>query len=489
MGKFAKYICPVLEFEMSEKDHNQWRHSRREAFTTRSSSAPQSRQSITPQRWQNIPCPTVGSFMVKNHLEEVLMGVVPSDLPLDQFCCLTEEDLRTKFNVDDTQKIEHVMTLIGLAKNFESTYHVERTESSPAISPKPNESDDFLSFFPRKPRPISRQISEDVRIRRESFGSSPHSQHSPQIESSNLLRMRASLMGQSAPSLSACMKDLPARRGRAARKSFICNTSPTLPRCNSPVLQGIPDSLRNTSTNSHSISASVKRVDGRRWSLASLPSSGYGTNTPGSSNVSSQCSSQEKLHMLTHANVEDGHTVTHFSSNESNPGLEEDGRHSPVVRPRSRSLSLAWLCLAPLDPLRSPGVDSEVVAMNNVYKERFPKATQQMEEKLRQFLNENKQYDHNDSLGAVARFIHHQIVQMADDCLALSQSHSITSHYFYEMSENLEKLLSENLILKNFIDCWKLQKVMPKVQQGVSTDIPKYIINKLGLNRDPLAGI
>lgn len=109
---------------MSEKEHTLWRHSRREAFTNRSSSAPQCRQSVTPQRWRDIPCPTVGSFMVTNKLEEVLMGVVPSDLPLNQFCMLKEEDLRTKFNVDDPEKIKQVMTVIQIAKDFDTSSHV-----------------------------------------------------------------------------------------------------------------------------------------------------------------------------------------------------------------------------------------------------------------------------------------------------------------------------------------------------------------------------
>lgn len=105
-----------------------WRHSRREAFTNRSSSAPQCRQSVTPQRWRDVPCPTVGSFMVTNRLEEVLMGVVPSDLPLNQFCALKEDDLRTKFNVDDPEKIKCVMTVIQLAKEFENSSHVSFKE-------------------------------------------------------------------------------------------------------------------------------------------------------------------------------------------------------------------------------------------------------------------------------------------------------------------------------------------------------------------------
>lgn len=61
--------------------------------------------------------------------------------------------------------------------------------------------------------------------------------------------------------------------------------------------------------------------------------------------------------------------------------MQVGGRMSPYFRPRSRSLS---------SPSRSPIVDNEIAVMNTLYKERFPKATQQMEERLKLFINENK---------------------------------------------------------------------------------------------------
>ena len=95
-------------------------------------------------------------------------------------------------------------------------------------------------------------------------------------------------------------------------------------------------------------------------------------------------------------------------------------------------------------PIRSPVIDNEIVMMNTLYKERFPKATKQMEERLRNFIlgNQNLSTEAEISADSIAivRFVHHQTLEMARDCLQKSEDRLITSRYFYEMSENLEKL-------------------------------------------------
>nr|XP_012151796.1 PREDICTED: microtubule-associated serine/threonine-protein kinase 3 isoform X6 [Megachile rotundata] len=150
-----------------------------------------------------------------------------------------------------------------------------------------------------------------------------------------------------------------------------------------------------------------------------------------------------------------------------------------------------------------------------------------MEERLTNFINENKELDEyevmanmtQDSL-PILRFVHHQVIEMARDCLQKSQEKLITTRYFYEMSENLEHLLMETkdksleaatrltgLIKKlllvisrpaRLLECLEFDpeefyhlleqaEGQAKINAGIKTDIPQYIINKLSLNRDPIS--
>lgn len=66
-----------------------------------------------------------------------------------------------------------------------------------------------------------------------------------------------------------------------------------------------------------------------------------------------------------------------------------------------------------------------------------------MEGRLQEFLVANAPGARLALADGVLGFIHHQIVELARDCLAKSGENLVTSRYFLEMQEKLERLLQD----------------------------------------------
>ncbi|XP_065905410.1 microtubule-associated serine/threonine-protein kinase 3-like isoform X2 [Dysidea avara] len=163
---------------------------------------------------------------------------------------------------------------------------------------------------------------------------------------------------------------------------------------------------------------------GRRWSATS---SGY--STTGYTDSPSSLSSYGSQEALTNQAFEDAANLSQQSSASMWSLMDEDTR--PMKRSRARSLS----------PVRSSrNSHYELESLNLLFQDRFPKAKEQMEEKLQEFITSNEESGLHYSDGHLS-FLRNQIIQHAKDLYFKSVNGLLSSQLFMELAASLDTFL------------------------------------------------
>uniref|UniRef100_A0A1I8IVQ0 Mre11_DNA_bind domain-containing protein n=1 Tax=Macrostomum lignano TaxID=282301 RepID=A0A1I8IVQ0_9PLAT len=137
---------------------------------------------------------------------------------------------------------------------------------------------------------------------------------------------------------------------------------------------------------------------------------------------------------------------------------------------------------------RHPPRPQDLLLMNSVYKDRFPNATAQMEERLRSFLASLESAEERGAETPSPDPGAHQ------ECLQRSQDKQLSSAFFFDISQKVELLAKETARLleclefdpAEFLQLLEAAEGQVRQVEKLQTDIPRYIISKLGLNKDPL---
>ncbi|XP_064387144.1 microtubule-associated serine/threonine-protein kinase 2-like isoform X2 [Halichondria panicea] len=178
---------------------------------------------------------------------------------------------------------------------------------------------------------------------------------------------------------------------------------------------------------------------GRRWSVVSVASSGYKTEATDSPISLSSYPSHEQIHQLpTTPTMDDFNIfVRHFRSDSDGSVVitDDNGQPIDIIRPRPRARSLS--------PERSPReILLDLDATHNIFKDKFPRAKEEMEEKLQDFLTKysESKYELADS---TLNFGRHKILECAREICEKSRDGIITKDSIIQMSDDLQLVLRD----------------------------------------------